>query len=145
MVCFHLSLSGCSTGSLETCTHVILMPESQQPWFCPDFNLNYCKGLQTAHQPTHDNISICHCPGAAWGAWKHAPIIPLPRQNALNTACSPCFDNPNTKWLVLSTLSMINVSHLDNLQCLLALPLPLETPMPQHLNTNAITNRILTP
>ena len=28
MVHFHLSLSGCSTGSLETCTHIISMPES---------------------------------------------------------------------------------------------------------------------
>ena len=28
MVHFHLSLSGCSMGSLETCTHVIPMPES---------------------------------------------------------------------------------------------------------------------
>ena len=28
MVHFHLSLSRCDTGSLETCTHVILMPES---------------------------------------------------------------------------------------------------------------------
>ena len=28
MVHFHLSLSGCGMGSLETCTHVILMPES---------------------------------------------------------------------------------------------------------------------
>ena len=27
MVCFHLSLSGCGVGSLETCTHIILMPE----------------------------------------------------------------------------------------------------------------------
>ena len=25
---FHLSLSGCGSGSLEICTHVILMPES---------------------------------------------------------------------------------------------------------------------
>ena len=36
---------------------------------------------------------------------------------------------------------MINISHLDNLQCLFALPLPLETPMPQHINTNAITKK----
>ena len=28
MVHFHLSLSGCGMGSLETCTHIILMPES---------------------------------------------------------------------------------------------------------------------
>ena len=28
MVCFHLSLSGCGMGSLETCTHIISMPES---------------------------------------------------------------------------------------------------------------------
>ena len=28
MVHFHLSLSGCGMGSLEPCTHVILMPES---------------------------------------------------------------------------------------------------------------------
>ena len=98
MVHFHLSLSRCGTGSLETCTHVILMPESHTtPQFCPDFNPNYCKGLQTTHQPTHDNVSICHCPGVAWGAWKHAPIISLPRCNALNTACSPCFDNLNTQ------------------------------------------------
>ena len=27
-LCFHLSLSGCGTGSLETSTHVILMPKS---------------------------------------------------------------------------------------------------------------------
>ena len=45
------------------------------------------------------------------------------------------------KRLVLSTLSMINVSHLDNPLCLLASPLPLGTSMPQHINTNAITNK----
>ena len=74
------------------------MPESHTtPQFHPDFTLNHCKGLQTAHQPTHDNISICHCPGAAQRGWKHAPIIPLPRHNALNTACLPCFDNLNTQ------------------------------------------------
>ena len=28
MVCFHLSLSGVAVGNLETCTHVILRPES---------------------------------------------------------------------------------------------------------------------
>ena len=39
-------------------------------------------------------ISIGHCPGAAWGAWKHAPIILLPRCIMLlnDAACSPCFD-----------------------------------------------------
>ena len=94
MVHFHLSLSGCSMGSLETCTHVILMPESHMtPQFCPNFTPNYCKSLRTVPQFTHDHvwsISICHCLGAAWGAWKHAPIIPLPRYNALNdTACAP--------------------------------------------------------
>ena len=68
------------------------MPESHTTFY-----LNYCKGLQTAHQPTHDNISICHWPGAAQGACKHAPIIPLPRHNPLNTACSHCFDSPNTQ------------------------------------------------
>ena len=28
-------------------------------------------------------ISICLCPGVARGAWKHAPIIPLPNYHAL--------------------------------------------------------------
>ena len=28
-------------------------------------------------------ISIGFCPGVAWGAWKHAPVIPLPRHDAL--------------------------------------------------------------
>ena len=27
----------------------------------------------------------------AQGAWKHAPIIPLPNYHALNNACSPIF------------------------------------------------------
>ena len=30
---FHLFLSGCGMGSLETCTHVILMPESHTHFF----------------------------------------------------------------------------------------------------------------
>ena len=39
MVHFHLSLSGCSTRSLETCTHVILMPESHtHPTTTMNFN-----------------------------------------------------------------------------------------------------------
>ena len=33
MVHFHLSLSGCGMGSLETCTHVILMPKSHLPHY----------------------------------------------------------------------------------------------------------------
>ena len=27
--------------------------------------------------------SISFYPGVAWGAWKHAPVIPLPRRTAL--------------------------------------------------------------
>ena len=38
MVCFHLSLSGCSTRSLETCTHVIPMPK---PHTHPTTTMNF--------------------------------------------------------------------------------------------------------
>ena len=31
----------------------------------------------------HNGASICLCPGVAQGAWKHAPIIPLPNYYAL--------------------------------------------------------------
>ena len=43
--------------------------------------------------PSTLTVSIGHCPGAAWGAWKHVPIIPLPRHTMLlnHAACSPCF------------------------------------------------------
>ena len=66
--------------------------------------LLFCKGLQTAHQYTHDNVSICLCLGVARGAWKCAPIIPLLRQNALIQHAHPVFfDNPNTQ--VVSTVN----------------------------------------
>ena len=132
-----MSFPRCSMGRQETCTHIILMPE---------YDSIKCKGLQTAHQYTHDYVSICLCPGALQGTWKCASIIPLPRHNALIQHAHPVFLTIQTpKQLVLSNLSMINVSHFDNLQCLLALPLPLGTSMPHHINTNAITNKTLTP
>ena len=35
-------------------------------------------------QPIHTkNVSIGLYPGAARGAWKHAPVVPLPRHDAL--------------------------------------------------------------
>ena len=34
---------------------------------------------------------LCLCPGAAWGAWKHAPIIPLPNYHALILHAHPIF------------------------------------------------------
>ena len=37
------------------------------------------------------NVSICLCPGAAWGAWKHAPINPLPNYHALILHARPTF------------------------------------------------------
>ena len=69
MVHFHLSLSGCGTGSLETCTHIIPMPESYTIII-----IIFGKGLGTAHQSTHDNVSICLCLGATRGAWEPAPM-----------------------------------------------------------------------
>ena len=47
MVHFHLSLSGCSIGSLETCTNVILMPESHivtTIFFYPNITPTHEKG-----------------------------------------------------------------------------------------------------
>ena len=29
------------------------------------------------------NVSIGHCPGAARGAWKHAPIISMPQVSCI--------------------------------------------------------------
>ena len=29
------------------------------------------------------NVSIGHCLGAAWGAWKHAPIISMPQVSCI--------------------------------------------------------------
>ena len=49
----------------------------------------YCDRIRIAH--TQKTVSISLCPGAAQGAWKHAPIIPLPRHNALIQACPPYF------------------------------------------------------
>ena len=39
----------------------------------------------------HKNVSIGLCPGVAWGAWKHAPIIPLPNYHALILHAHPIF------------------------------------------------------
>ena len=50
MVHFHLSLSGCSMGSLETCTHVILKPESHI-----DFSLQM---LPPTHKKGDENVVI---------------------------------------------------------------------------------------
>ena len=66
MVHFHLSLSGYGTGSLETCTHIILRPKTYSLfisiaetyyyyYYLPVTLGKYCKGLQTAHlhKPQH--------------------------------------------------------------------------------------------
>ena len=53
MVCFHLSLSGCGTRSLETSTHVIPMPESHIN-FSNKFLLLNCP---KTHQK-HENVVI---------------------------------------------------------------------------------------
>ena len=39
----------------------------------------------------HNNVSIGLCPGAARGAWKHAPIILLPNYHALILHAHPIF------------------------------------------------------
>ena len=36
-------------------------------------------------------VSISLCPGMAQGAWKHAPIIPLPNYHALMLHAHPTF------------------------------------------------------
>ena len=47
-------------------------------------------------------ISIGFCPGAAQGAWKHAPVIPLPKSDALLQAHPTFLDHPKAPmWLVL--------------------------------------------
>ena len=92
MVHFHLCLSRCSMRNLETCTYIISII------IIIIIIIHYlnlaknCKGLQTAHQGLfYDDISIGLGLGAAWGAWKHAPIILMPRHNALIQACPPYF------------------------------------------------------
>ena len=51
-------------------------------------------GQDTLHQidiTPMQVASISFYPGAAWGAWKHAPVIPLPRRTALFRASPPKF------------------------------------------------------
>ena len=54
------------------------------------------------------NVSICHCPGAARGAWKHAPIILLPRHiiHLNHAACSHHFLTSKHPW-VISVVSLL--------------------------------------
>ena len=52
-------------------------------------------------------ISICLCPGAAWEAWKHAPIILLPRCNALIQACPPYFSSIQSTQVVSTVKELL--------------------------------------
>ena len=54
---------------------------------------NAYKHVAIGDVPSTLTVSIGHCPGVAWGTWKHAPIIPLPRCTMLlnHAACSLCF------------------------------------------------------
>ena len=56
-----------------------------------------------AQQPNHQTLyeqnkhicaSISLYPGAAQGAWKRVPVIPLPRHHALLQAYPPFSDHP---------------------------------------------------
>ena len=71
------------------------------------------------------HFHLSFCPGVAWGTWKHAPIILLPRCIMLlnDAARSPCFDIQTPMCgSVLLVFSM--ASHLDNTDAFNALPLP---------------------
>ena len=41
------------------------------------------------NSPYTQDVSIGFYPGVACGNWKHAPVIPLPRSDALLQACPP--------------------------------------------------------
>ena len=56
MVHFHLSLSGCGTGSLETCTHVILMPESHTALTLPQ--MKFYPDIFPYPWNTDENVTI---------------------------------------------------------------------------------------
>ena len=43
------------------------------------------------NSPYTQDVSISLCPGVACGAWKHAPIIPLPNYHALIVHAQPFF------------------------------------------------------
>ena len=49
---------------------------------------------QDLNSPYTQDVSIGFYPGAACGAWKHAPIILLPRSDALLQAYPPFLDHP---------------------------------------------------
>ena len=57
MVHFHLSLSGCGMGSLETCTHVIPMPESHT-YPTTTMNFNFEPELFPTPQLGEENVVI---------------------------------------------------------------------------------------
>ena len=50
-----------------------------------------CRQVMKMKESVTSFISIGCFPGAARGAWKHAPVIPLPRSNALLQAYPPYF------------------------------------------------------
>ena len=58
-----------------------------------DVSIGHLSGIvMGSEQPMHKKIvSIGLYPGVARGAWKHAPIIPLPRHDALLRAHPPYF------------------------------------------------------
>ena len=70
--------------------------------------VGYCCGLQIAH--THKDVSIGFYPGAVRGAWKHAPVIPLPRHDALLRAYPPYFSDKSKAPMQLVLLNTKTVT-----------------------------------
>ena len=65
MVHFHLSLSGCGMRSLETCTHVILMPKSHTH---PTTTMNFNFEPELLHIPHFgdENVEISGLHNPFW-------------------------------------------------------------------------------
>ena len=92
------------------------------------------------------NVSIGHCPGVAWGAWKHAPIIPLLRHNASIQHVHPIFlTNQNTQ--AVSTerhLLQLWLVTWQPARHFLASPIAIRNiKMPQHTKHNIITQSLM--
>ena len=56
-----------------------------------DLPAELCRQVMKTKKNMTSFVSIGFCPGAAQGAWKHAPVILLPRSDALLQAHPPYF------------------------------------------------------
>ena len=76
--------------------------------------------------PSTLTVSIGHYPGAAQGAWKHVPIILLPRCTMFlnHAACSPCFFTSKHPCMISTVRFLVKLVPLTIHDAFNASPLP---------------------